>query len=296
MKLKKVEPIQLTAHIVLFLLSALSILPFLLLLISSFTDEATILNNGYSFFPAKFSLKAYEYLYQQSSLIVNGYKITILMTVVGTILSLIITIGLAYPLSRKELPFRNFFNFMVFFTLLFNGGLVPTYLMYTQAFHVKNTMWALLIPSLLMNGYNVIFARTYFQTNIPDAIIEAATVDGAGKLKTFGMIVLPLSFPIMATVGLFEAIGYWNDWYNGLIYLTKPELFSLQNILNRMMTDLQFLASTNLGANSGSSTMNVPTTGMRMAIAVIGIVPIIIAYPFFQKYFVKGITLGAVKG
>ncbi len=296
MKIKKAEPLTLVAYVVLFLLSAASILPFILLFISSLTDEATIIKYGYTFFPEKFSLKAYEYLYQQSTLILNGYKITVLMTVIGTALSLIVTLCLAYPLSRKELPARNFFNFIVFFTLLFNGGLVPTYLMYTQVFHIKNTLLALLIPSLLMNGYNVIFARTYFQTSIPDAIIEAATVDGAGKIKTFICIVLPISFPIMATIGLFAGIGYWNDWYNGLIYLTKPELFSLQNILNRMITDLQFIASTNLGGNSGTATMNVPTTGVRMAIAVIGIIPIILAYPFFQKYFVKGITLGAVKG
>lgn len=296
MKIKKAEPLTLVAYVVLFMLSAASILPFVLLFISSLTDEAAIIKHGYTFFPAKFSLNAYEYLYQQSGLILNGYKITILITVIGTALSLIVTLCLAYPLSRKELPARNFFNFLVFFTLLFNGGLVPTYLMYTQVFHIKNTLWALLIPSLLMNGYNVIFARTYFQTSIPDAIIEAATVDGAGKIKTFICIVLPISFPIMATIGLFSGIGYWNDWYNGLIYLTKPELFSLQNILNRMITDLQFIASTNLGGNSGAATMNVPTTGVRMAIAVIGIIPIILAYPFFQKYFVKGITLGAVKG
>ncbi|RCX16022.1 putative aldouronate transport system permease protein [Anaerobacterium chartisolvens] len=296
MKIRKIESLNLVAHVVLALLSAASILPFLLLFISSLTDEAVILKNGYSFFPEKFSLEAYEYLFQQSSLILNGYKITILMTVLGTLLSLIFTIFLAYPLSRKELPFRNVFSFLVFFTLLFNGGLVPTYLMYTQIFHIKNTIWALLVPGLLMNGYNVIFARTYFQTNIPDAVIEAANIDGAGKFKTFRLIVFPLSFPIMATVGLFQAIAYWNDWYNGLIYLTNPKLFSLQNILNRMMTDIQFLASTNLGANSGSATAGIPTTGMRMAIAVIGVVPIIAVYPFFQKYFIKGITIGAVKG
>jgi putative aldouronate transport system permease protein len=180
--------------------------------------------------------------------------------------------------------------------MLFNGGLVPTYLLYTHYLNMKNTLFALLIPGLLLNGFNVMIIRTYFATNIPDAVIESALVDGAGKIKTFFRIVLPLSYPIMATIGLFSGIAYWNDWYNGLIYLTEAKLFSIQNILNRILLEVQFLQNADIGGHSGGLAQKIPMTSVRMAIAAITIIPILIAYPFFQKYFVKGIMMGSVKG
>jgi putative aldouronate transport system permease protein len=284
------------AHSVLMTFSIACLIPFALLIISSISSEQSIINNGYSFFPQEFSLKAYDYLWDHWGELGRAYGITIFITVVGTAASLAITSMLAYPMSRQDIPWKNFWAFFVFFTLLFNGGLVPTYLIYTQVFEIKNTIWALIVPGLLMNGFHVLLVRTFFMTSVPPALIEAAQIDGAGEIKAFYKIVLPLSMPIMATIGLFEAIMYWNDWFNGMTYVTDPSLFSIQNILNRIITDIQFLSNnSNLSSTAGEAMAELPTTSVRMAIAVVGVLPILIAYPFFQKYFIKGITIGAVK-
>lgn len=296
MKIKRDNIFQICANIFMMFLSAACILPFILLIASSITDENSLIKNGYSYIPQKLSFAAYTYLWGEASVIFHAYSITILVTIVGTVVSLAITSALAYPLSRKDLPFRKPLTFIVFFTMLFNGGLVPTYLIYTQGFHIKNTLFALIIPGLLMNGFNIMLMRTFFLTSIPDALIESAKVDGASEVRIFYKIILPLSLPILATVGLFEGIAYWNDWYNGLIYITDTNLFSIQVILNRIITDAQFLASGNFGTQVSGAAASIPNTAVRMAIAVIGVIPILMAYPFFQKYFVKGITIGAVKG
>lgn len=288
------NPLEKTAHIVMIILSLMAILPFVLLIMSSFTDDTALIRDGYSFFPKVFSLDAYRYLWEKKAIIIRGYGITILVTIVGMSLHLVMATMLGYVLSRKDFPLRKILSFYVFFTMLFNGGLVPTYLMY-NSLGVKNTLFGLLVPLLLLNAFHVILMRSYFSTNIPEAIIEAATVDGASKFKVFTSVVVPMSYPIMATVGLFAGINYWNDWYNGMIYLTDSKLFSLQNILNRILTEVQFLSNNTLGTGA-QVTQELPTVSIRMAIATIAIIPIMVAYPFFQKYFVKGIALGAVKG
>ncbi|MEC0308905.1 carbohydrate ABC transporter permease [Paenibacillus lautus] len=289
--------LQWSAHVILGLFAAACLIPFALLIVSSLSSEASIIQNGYSFFPTELSLDAYHYLWTHVGELGRAYGITVLITVIGTAVSLAISSMLAYPLSRHDMPLKNFWTFFVFFTMLFNGGLVPTYMVYTQLFDIKNTLFGLLIPGLLMNGFNVLLVRTFFMTSIPSALLEAASIDGASEIKTFYRIVLPLSLPIMATIGLFQAIAYWNDWFNGLIYLTDTRLFGIQTILNKMMTDIQFLTSnSNLASTgAGQAIMELPSTTVRMAIAAIGVLPILIAYPFFQKYFVKGITIGAVK-
>ncbi|WP_027092804.1 carbohydrate ABC transporter permease [Cohnella thermotolerans] len=288
--------IQWTAHAFLMLIALACILPFLLLFMSSIADEQAILRDGYSLFPAEFSDAAYRYLARESTQLIRAYGITVLITVVGTSVGLAITAMLAYPLSQKAFGPRKPLTFIVFFTILFNGGLVPTYLVYTQYFDMKNTIWALIVPNLLMSGFNILLMRTFFLTSVPDAVIESAGLDGAGQFRTFVSIVLPLSTPILATVGLFQGIGYWNDWFNGVIFITNPAYFSIQNILNRILMDIQFLSSSNMSSHVGDAMSSIPGTTVRMAIAVIGVVPILIAYPFFQKYFVKGIMIGAVKG
>lgn len=285
---------QIVINVVLTILAICAVMPFLLLLISSVTDETVLLSNGYSYFPDKFSLDAYKYLFGKAGTMVRAYGITLLVTTIGTTISLFITPMLAYPLSRQDFKHRNVVSFIVFFTMLFNGGLVPSYLMWTTVFHLKNTIPALILPTLLMSAFNVILMKNYFKSNIPPSLIEAAQVDGAGEFLIYFKVVLPLSLPIMATIGLFVGIAYWNDWQNGLYYITKPELFSLQNLLNRILREIQFLSS--MGSNVQQSDMVMPSTSMRMALAVIGILPIMVLYPFFQKYFVKGITVGAVKG
>lgn len=275
------------------LITLFCLLPFLLLIVSSFTDEATLVRDGYSFFPQQLSLNAYRYLLVDSTAIVRGYLISIVVTVIGTIANLLITVMFAYPLSRRDLPMRNFFAFFLFFTMLFNGGLVPTYMMWTQTFHIKNTLFALLIPGLLMSAFNVIMMRTYINSNIPDAVIEAARIDGAGEFRLLLQIVLPMSLPIVATLALLAGLAYWNDWLNGLYYITDDRLFSIQVILNRMLTKTEMLKQ---AATTGVSMGPMPEVGIKMAVAVLGALPVLIVYPFFQRYFVKGIAIGAVKG
>lgn len=270
--------------------------PFALLVMSSLTEENTLIREGYSLFPKQFSAESYTYLFKNIDKIGRAYGITVFVTFVGTIASLLMTVLMAYPLSRKDFYGRNIFAFFVFFTMLFNGGLVPTYIMYTRYLHIKNTIWALIIPSLLVSAFYVIMMRTYFTTNIPDAVIEAARIDGAGEFRILFQVVLPMSLPMMATMALLIGLGYWNDWKNGLYYLTDQNLFSIQNMLNQMLKDVQFLKS---GADSSAAAdlmQSMPAVGIKMSIAVVGALPVMVAYPFFQKYFVKGITIGAVKG
>lgn len=287
---------RLTANIVLGLAALLCLAPFVLLIMSSFSDEAEIARRGYSFWPQGFSTEAYDYLFRQWTTIGRGYLISAAVTVVGTAISVLITTMFAYPLSRPELPGRKIISLLVFFTMLFNGGLVASYLVWTQIFQIKNTAFALLIPGLLMNGYNIFMMRTFFTTSIPPAVIESARIDGAGEFRILFQVVMPLSLPILATIGLFAGIAYWNDWFNGLIYLTDPRLFSLQNILNRIIQDIQFLSQGLMGDRGAEAMNKIPNITVRMAIAVLGVLPILAAYPFFQKYFVKGIAVGAVKG
>ena len=286
---------QIFLNLVFIMLVLITAGPFWMLVTSSLTDEAALVRNGYNFWPSQFSIYSYQYIFMSSGTILNAYRITILVTVVGTLASMLITIMFAYPLSRKELPGRMVVSFLIFFTMLFNGGLVPTYMMWTQTFHIKNTIWALIVPSLLMSAYNVILMRSFFTSNIPDSIIEAARIDGAREFRILFSIVIPLSKPMMATLGMMIGLRYWNDWTNSLYYVNKAHLFSVQAILNNMLTNIQFL-SEHPDLGNSSAMQSVPSVGIRMAIAVVGAIPILLVYPFIQKYFVKGIVVGGIKG
>lgn len=284
------------AEFVMGLLSILALLPFILLFISSITDNTWATANGFSFFPSKLSLVAYQYIISQWSTIGHAYLMTIVTTVAGTVASVLITTGFAYALATNGLPFRRVLNFLCIFTMLFSGGIVASYYCWVKLFHVRDTLWAMILPNLMMNAFNVILVKNYFINSIPPSLIEAARIDGADELKVYHSIVLPLSVPIIATIGLMTAINYWNDWTNGLYYLTARNgrsYYTIQMVLNSINESIQFL---NQNADmSGLAGAQLPTTTIRMAIAVVGILPIILAYPFFQKYFVKGITLGGVK-
>ena len=280
-------------HAVLWICSLSCLIPFLLLIISSFTDDSTIALRGYSFFPKAWSLDAYRYLLGQGGKILHAYGISLFVTVFGTLAGLAMTLMLAYPLSRPDLPGRRVFSFYVLFTLLFNGGLVPSYIMWTTIFHIKNTIWALVIPNLMVKAFFVIMARSYFKSNIPLEIIESARIDGASEIGIFTRIVLPLAKPIVSTLLLFIGLSYWNDWNNGLIYLTDSSLYSIQNVLNEMIKSITSLSTM---GGSVSSMTTLPSNTVRMAIAVVGTLPVLIAYPFLQKGFVKGIVMGGVKG
>lgn len=281
---------------VLLIVSLMCIVPLLLVVASSFTSERALEQNGYSLLPSELSLDAYIYLLTSKDKLLRAYEVTFFVTIIGTLSSVMITMLFAYPLSNRELPGRTFFSFFVFFTMLFNGGLIPTYLMYTQTFHIKDTIWALIVPSLLMNGFSVLMIRTYLSTNIPQEILDAARIDGASDMRTFCAIVLPLSKPILATVAFMTGLAYWNDWMNGLYYLVKrTDLFTIQNLLNRILSSAEFLRNNDSNALITAG-LKIPSVGSRMAISVIAMLPILIAYPFFQRGFVKGITIGGVKG
>lgn len=284
---------QLTINIIMILVTITMILPLILLFMSSITSEACLYKNGYSFFPQEFSNAAYSYILKNWVTIFRAYAATIGVTAVGTFINLLLSSMMAYALSDKNLPFRNVISFYVFFTMLFNGGLVPQYIMWTTTFDIKNTYLAYLLPNLLMNAMNVLLLRTYFTSSIPDALYEAAQIDGAGRFKVFRQIVLPLSKPILVSTGLFSMLAYWNDWTNGLYYISKPEFYTVQVLLNKMLQDLQALQAY---ASASTATADVPQVSVRMAIAFVALLPVLIVFPFLQKYFEKGIAIGAVKG
>lgn len=289
---KEEKIFQITSHTVLCIMLVITMVPFLLLFMSSVTDEASLVENGYSFFPKKFSLAAYGYIINSGKEILHAYAITIVVTLIGTAAHLMMASMLAYPLSL-DIPGKKFFNFYIVFTMLFNGGLVPQYLMWTGTFHLKNTIWGLIIPSFMLGAMNTIIIRSFFKNNIPAALYEAARIDGAGEVSIFVKIVLPLGKPILVSMGVFAGLRYWNDWTNGLYYITKKDLYSIQNLLNQMITDIQFLSSNNV---SSGQIAQIPATTVRMAIAFTAMIPVLILFPFLQKYFQKGMTVGAVKG
>lgn len=285
-----------TATIILTLLVTIAMLPILLIVIASFSSEASLIRNGYSYWPENWSLDAYYYMVKQGIVILRSYGISFLVTILGTGLSVILTTMLAYPMSRRSFKYRNILAFFVFFTMLFNGGIVPSYIMWTQFFHIKDTVWALIIPNYMVTAFNVILVKNYYQNSIPDSLIEAAQLDGASELKIFFKVMLPLAKPTVATIGLFTGITYWNDWTNGLYYINNEKLYSIQQLLMKIMNNIQALRSNSNAALLGTGAVDLPGTSIRMAMAVIGILPIMIVYPFVQKYLVKGVVVGAVKG
>lgn len=291
---KNEKRFQFFSHLLLLFITCCCIAPFLLMFAASITEESVLSAYGYSFLPRKIDFSAYVYLFASSNVIFKAYAVSISVTVIGTVCNLFITTLFAYPLSRKDLPGRNIFDFYLFFTMLFNGGLIPAYIMWTQTFHIQNTYTALLVPNLLLGAYNVIMMRTFFSSNIPDEVIEAARIDGANEFLILARVVLPMAKPIVATLAMLVGLAYWNDWMNGLYYLTNDNLYSIQVLLTKILRNLDLVKQN--AAAGGGSLGAMPSTSLRMAIAVMGVLPILAAYPFFQKYLVKGITVGSVKG
>lgn len=290
---------QIIANIVMAIFSFCALLPIVLLFTCSLTANDNLLRDGYNFIPRAWSFENYAYIFDtSSSKVLHAYFISFALTCCGTVLGTVITMLLGYSISRPGMPGRGVLTFLVFLTMLFNGGLVPTYINYTTVFHLKNTFFGLLIPSLLMNAFNVMLVKSYFITSIPEEILESARIDGAGEIRIFASISAPMARPIIATIALFVGIAYWNDWNNGYIYLTSAtDLYSIQNLLNRMQENLQFLVTNSAGLSSTNVGLaNIPSEGIRMSIAVLGVLPVVLVYPFIQNNFIKGITLGGVKG
>ena len=296
MRQKANSPFQIIINAVLILMVICVVAPFLLLFMSSITAETVLVSSGYSFWPKEFSLESYAYIIRSGESILRSYGVSIIVTAIGTIVHVMLAAMMAYPLALKNFPGKRILTFYVFFTMLFNGGIVPSYLMWSGFFGIKDTLWAQLLPNLLMSAWNVMMIRTYFTTSIPTALYEAAEIDGATQFTIFRQIVLPLGKPILITVGTFAGLGYWNDWTNGLYYIVRNKnLYNVQNLLNEMVQNIQYLAQSS-NSNVGAAAAAIPTTGVQMAIAFVAILPIMLIFPTFSKYYAEGITLGAVKG
>ena len=284
------------SNIVLAILTIFAVAPFVLMFVSSITEEGTIMREGYSFIPRDVDFSAYKYLLTGAKGIVKAYGMTILVTVIGTIANMALTMALGYLLSKQDLPGRNFLSFFVFFTMLFSGGMVPSYIIWSRVFKVSETFFGLLLPNLLMSPFNVILMRTDFTTNVPKEILEAAEMDSCSQVGMLFRICIPLSKPMIATIALFSALAYWNDWVNGMYYLIRRnDLSTIQYVLNKMQNQIDFFRQT-AEASKIAKTTDIPSLGVRMAIAVVSILPILMVYPFFQRQFVRGIVVGGVKG
>ncbi|MFR3820052.1 MULTISPECIES: carbohydrate ABC transporter permease [Clostridia] len=284
-------------NIMFLILALICVIPAVLVVSISFSAEQSITDYGYRLIPKIISLDGYGYLLKQGALIIRALGVSLFVTIVGTVLGTLLTTLMGYVLSRPDYKLNGFLTMLVFIPMVFNGGLVSTYFIVSQFLHLKNTLWALILP-LSVSSFNVVICRTFFKTTIPEELIESAKMDGATQFKIFFQIVLPISLPVIATIGLFLCFAYWNDWYQSMLYIDNQRLYSLQALLNAIMTNINMLAqnAATMGASMADMVANMPKEAARMAIVVIIVLPIACAYPFFQKYFISGLTVGAVKG
>jgi putative aldouronate transport system permease protein len=270
----------------------LCLIPFLIVIGSSFTTENSIIRNGYTIIPKEFSIESYITIFKSPEAILRSYGVTIFVTLVGTGLSTFLSLMTGYVLQRKDFPWRNKFSFYFFFTTLFSGGLMPWYILCVRYLNLKDTILALILPSLI-SVWNILLVKG-FVASIPYEITESAKIDGAGDFRIFLRLIWPLSKPVIATIGLFTALGFWNDWYHSMLFINNPNLYSLQYRLFKLINDARALRE--IAAESGEIIDIVPIESMKMALTVVVIGPIIFLYPFVQRYFIKGLTLGSVKG
>ena len=270
------------------------VVPLVYIVSASFSSKAALTEYGYTLIPKEFDLAAYEYVLKSPKQILTAYGVTIFVTVVGTVISLLFTSMLGYVMSRKDFKYHRILSFLVLFTLLFNGGMVPTYITINNFYKLGDKIWAQLLPYIIV-PWHVFLMRGFFN-NVPMSLIEAARMDGAGEIRTFFRIVVPISKPAFATVGLFTAFTYWNDWYLSLMYINEANLQSLQYYLYRIMNNINFMTSSMMSAQVTIDMSKIPSESARMALCVIAAGPMLLIFPFFQKYFVKGISIGAVKG
>ena len=280
--------------VMLILLACAIIIPFLLILSVSFSNEQDIMLNGYKLIPEHFDLTAYKYVLHNPRDILQAYKITIIFAVLGTALTVFFTALIAYPISRPDMVGKKIINYMLLITMLFSGGLAPTYILNTRYLHLNNTIWIYIIPSLL-SPWNIFMMRTFF-SQLPDSLVEAASIDGAKQLRIFLQIIIPLSKPVIATIAVMTFVGKWNSWYESLLYIDDYTMVSLQYFLQRMMKNIALIKEMNSMGMSMTGTLTIPSETARMAMAILVAGPILFVFPFFQKYFVKGLTVGGVKG
>ena len=293
-KIKGEASIKIVAHILLFLLGTSCLISILFVIGASFQTQGEIVRRGYALIPEKPSLEAYIMVFRNPYQLLKAYYNTIITTVIGTIAGVMVSASAGYVLSRKNYKYRRIFSFYVFFTMMFNGGLVPMYIMMTKWFGLKNNYLALILP-LIVNGWYIMLMKGYF-AGIPDAVIESARIDGASEIYTFIKIVIPMSTPVIASISLFYVLGYWNDWYQSLLYTTDAEYYKLQYLLMNMLKSAEFLNSDAAREMQLDKIAEIPTQNVKMAMCVLAAGPILVVFPFFQRYFVKGIAVGSVKG
>ena len=296
-KLNRIKPATNIIFNLIFLILGLAcITPVILVFIISITKESELVTPGYSFFPKAFSLSAYSYLWNERASIGNALLISVLVTVLGTLIGLALTTMMGYVLSRNEYKLKGFFTWVVFIPMIFNGGMVANYVVVANILNLRNTVWCLILP-LAVSSFNIIIAKTFFKSTIPDSIVESAKIDGASEFTIFLKIIVPISKPVFATIGLFLSFGYWNDWFQSSLYVSEKKLTSLQALLNNMIQNIQYIANNpSAGLSLQQYKNSMPTESIRMAIAVLVVIPIAGVYPFFQRYFISGLTVGAVKG
>jgi putative aldouronate transport system permease protein len=284
-------------NLIFIVLALLCVIPVIVVLSISFSSEDSIRETGYHLLPIAFSGEAYGYVIKQGTMILRALGVSALVTAVGTVLGVLLTTSMGYVLSRPTYKLNGFLTWVVFIPMIFNGGLVSSYFINTNLLGLKDSVWALILP-LAVSSFNVIICKTFFKSTIPDGLIESAEIDGASQLRIFFSIILPISLPVIATIGLFLCFSYWNDWFQSMLYIDNQNLYSLQALLNSLMSNVDALAknAASMGVSYAVLVATMPKESARMAVAIIIVLPVAFAYPFFQKYFISGLTIGAVKG
>jgi len=298
LKFTRISPLNnFLFNILMIILCIACLIPLLLVVSVSSSPEESLREFGYRLLPKSFSIEGYAYLFKQRATILPSLGVSLVVTAAGTALGVVLNSLMGYVLSRREYKLQGFFVWFVFIPMIFNGGLVASYFVNVQFLQLRNTLAVLIIP-LAVSSFNVILCKTFFRATIPDSLLESAKIDGASQLKIFFSIVFPLSLPVLATIGLFMSFGYWNDWFTAMLYIDNPNLYSLQAYLNRLLSDINFLAQNAalLGVSQAELLATMPKEAARMAIVVVAVTPIACSYPFFQRYFVSGLTVGAIKG
>ncbi|MGI8350049.1 carbohydrate ABC transporter permease [Niallia circulans] len=304
MKKKKIEHVRVRTfnrktniffNIMVGLFAFSCIFPFLFVIIISFTSETALITNGYALWPSEWSIQGYTYLADLKTQIIQSLFITVFVTVVGTFINVAFTSTYAYAISRPNFRYKRFFTIFALITMLFSPGMVPSYIVMTNMLQLKDTVWALILP-MALSPFNIIVMRTFFRRQVPESIIESSRIDGASEMRTFTQIVLPLAVPGIATISLFAALGYWNDWFNALLYIQSDNLIPLQYLLMKIQSNIDFMTqNAGLSGNLSGGLAAIPKEATRMAMVVISTLPIACSYPFFQRYFVSGLTIGGVK-
>ncbi|MCL2193013.1 MAG: carbohydrate ABC transporter permease [Treponema sp.] len=297
-KFTRIKPAtNMVFSVLMFVLCFVCIIPILLVVAVSLTDEASLREHGYRLIPKHISLEGYAFLFQNQGMILQALGVSVFITAVGTSLGVVLNSFMGYVLSRREYKLQKFFVWFVFIPMIFSGGLVATYFVISQFLRLNDTIWVLILP-LAVSSFNIILCKTFFRATVSNSLIESAKLDGANQFRIFFSIVFPLSLPMLATIGLFMSFTYWNDWFTAMLYIDNPSLLSLQAYLNRLLADINFLAqnAAKLGMTQAKLLAAMPREAARMAIVIVAILPIACAYPFFQRYFISGLMVGAIKG